>query len=179
MANMPINLYFGPLRVVLGDRQVHGLWNYSDETLAQAISAVFFLNRGPDGFVLVPSTGGNNASSSINQEVAPNPMVAGGDFAAWITYEAALLALTGEDGAFMMKSRVLWVRDFGERKRDLLSELRMLIYRIKDGDAVFTTSQSFVAFLGNMPASGNNNVLGPIAEFSSISFQTGIQELTV
>lgn len=162
---MPANLFYGPLRVLLGDRLVHGLWNYSDDVLHAAMSAVFFLNLAPPGFAL-------DGQFNINP-------VPSGDAAAWIAYQAALLTIGGEEGGYILRTKVVYIRDYGERKRDLLADLRMRLYQVRDGDAAFTTLQSFVAFLANMPAGGDNNPLGPILEFSSVNLRTGIQDLAI
>jgi hypothetical protein len=133
--------------------------------------AMFLLNRGPSGFAL------DNPSNP--QNVTPDLVAAGGDCVAWVAYETALILITGEDGKMQLRTKVVWVRDEGERKRDLLADLRIRMYDIRDGNAVFTTFQSFIAFLGNMPASGDNNILGPIAEFSTVDIYTGIQQLVI
>ena len=164
-------LIYAMIRCVLRDRKVNGMFNYSDDVLKDAVRAVFLFNQAPRGFLL---------DDPMNpQKVVPDLVAAGGDLFAWIVFDACLLLITGEDGKMQIRTKVVWVRDEGERKRDLLIDLRIKVYNIKHGDAQFTTYQSFIAFLGNMPASGDNNLLGPIAEFSTINLETGIQQLTI
>ncbi|GEM_PF-4820416 len=163
---MNITDFYDPIRSILGDREVHGMWNYSDTTLASAVKTLFKVGRAPQGYVL------DGVGGTITPDVQ-----AGNDYAL-ICYDAALLLIGGEDGAIAYRTRVISVHDQGHRKRDLLSELRQLIYEIRDGAAIFTSTQSFIAFLGNTPASGDN-VLGPAAEFTTMDLQTGIQHLAI
>lgn len=131
------------MRTVLGDRQVHGAWNYPDADLDGAIKAVFLLNRGPAGFRL------NVAEDQIDPEFTT------GDQFALVCYDACLLRIGGEDGAIRVQTRAVTLADEGHRKRDLLYELREQIYVIRDGGAVFSSFQELTAFLNSFGTEGN------------------------
>jgi hypothetical protein len=126
------------LRIILGDEEVHGIWNYSDEKLDSAVKSVFLLGRGPDGYAL------NSGQDGIE------PSLTAGDPYALVCYDASLLMVGGEDGAVRVHTREITLTDEGHRKRDLLIELRQLIYQIRDGAAVFMTSQNFDEFVHSL-----------------------------
>lgn len=134
---MTTDALYEVLRLILGDRQVHTLWNYDDATLRSGLRAVFLLGRGPDGYKL--------AVGSSTDTITPD--FTDGDPYALTCYEAALLLIGGEDGAIRLQTRDVTLADSGERKRDLLDELHQLIYEVRDGPAVFSTYQSLLAFL--------------------------------
>lgn len=163
---MNASLFYGPIRLILGDRKVQGLWNYDDDTLKSAITTTFFVNLAPPGYALDPAS----------MIITPDP---GGDAAALLTFQSALLCIGGEEGANSFRTKAISVHEFGDRKRDLLADLRQKIYEIRDGNAQFSTLQGFVAFLANMPAGGSDNILGPIAEFSQITLSSGIVKLNI
>jgi len=171
MNGTDIMLIIAMVRCVLADRRVNGMFHYTDDVIKDAVRAEFLFNQAPSGFAL--------DDIMTPTQVVPDLVASGGDLFAWIVFDTALLLITGEDGKMQIRTKVIWVRDEGERKRDLLIDLRIKVFNIKHGDAQFTTYQSFIAFLGNMPASGDNNLLGPIAEFSTINLETGIQQLTI
>lgn len=162
---MNFNAFYPVMRTILGDRQVHEQWNYPDGILCSALASVFALGRGPDGY------------SAVGATVVPDPP-SGDDFAL-IVYDAVLLMIGGEDGAMQYRTRALWVRDFGERKRDLLSEMHILTYQIRDGKAVFSTIQSFTAFTMNLPAGGGGVEGSIFEEFTNIDLETGVSDITV
>lgn len=128
----------GVMRTVLGDKKVHGNWNYPDEDLDDAVRAVFLLNRGPDGYQL------NDTEDQIEPEFAS------GDPFALVCYDACLLRIGGEDGAMRIQTRSVTLADEGHRKRDLLYELREQIHQIRNGSAVFSSTQDLEAFLGSL-----------------------------
>ncbi|HEX4630019.1 MAG TPA: hypothetical protein VH188_03570 [Chthoniobacterales bacterium] len=132
---MTFDKFYPVLRTILGDEQIHGLWNYANERLDSAIRSVFLLGRGPSGFAL------SNAQDQVN----PDPP--SGDPFALICYDACLLLIGGEDGAMRIHTREISITDDGHRKRDLLLLLRQQIYEVRDGAAVFSTVQNFEQFI--------------------------------
>lgn len=131
------------VRALLGDRQVHGLWNYDDASIDSTLRAVLLLGRGPDGYAL-----DNTVPSSAN---GITPDLRTGDDYALVAMEAALMMIVPDDGAFMVKTRSLTVRDMGDRRKGLIDELRQRIYMTRDGNAVFATYQSLVQFFAANP----------------------------
>lgn len=127
------------LRALLGDRQVHGNWNYSTDTFDATLRAVFLLGRTPAGYAL------NNANPAAANGVTPT--LPTGDAYALVAMEAALMIITSEDGAMTFQTRSLTVRDGGERRKGLIQELQQRIYDARDGDALFATYQSLIVFL--------------------------------
>lgn len=160
---MTFDKFYPVVRTILGDEEIHGIWNYNDDRLDSAIKSVFLLGRGPKGYLL------NDAQTDIN----PDPP--SGDPYALISYEASLLLVFGEDGEVRMRTRSVWLIDKGERKRDLLIELGQLIYEIRDGGAVFATYQNLEDFLNSM-RSGSPGF--PI-KFSEINVTTAPPEITI
>jgi hypothetical protein len=136
---MTFDKLYDPLRALLGDRQVHGNWNYTDPMLTSAIKSVFLLNRGPERFKL------NDTQDAITPDFDPDH---DGDKYALTVYQAALLLIGGEDGAYRIHTRAVSVVDSGDRKKDLMRELHRLIYETRDAVTVFTTYQDFRAWLG-------------------------------
>ena len=131
--------FYSPLRVILGDLDPYGVFQYQDATLDGAVRTVFLLGRNPDGYLL--SGDDRNTASEIDPEI---PV---GDPFARITYEAALLLVGGSEGAYSYRTRALSRSSSGEAKRDLLVELRLKIYEIVAGNEQFASVQSFVTWL--------------------------------
>lgn len=134
---MTFDKLYDVVRLILGDRQVHGNWLYPNGTIDSSIKATFLLGRGPSGFAL----------NDPQDQITPDFEAGGGDPYALTCYESALLLVGGEDGAMRIQTRALSIQDSGDRKRDLLSELKQRIYEIRDGGSVFASSQDFCAFL--------------------------------
>lgn len=134
---------FPIIRALLGDRQVHGNWFYDQQTLVDAIRAVFMLGREPVSplpYSLYPA--------DTSQSCAIYPPLVAGDALALVCYEAVLIIVGGEDGAGMVRTRAIWSQDKGDRKRALMDEMRQKIYEVRDGDSVFITYQNLMQFLG-------------------------------
>lgn len=158
---MQISDFYETMRLILGDRQVHGIWNYVDDTLAASVRAVFMLGRNPLGYLLAGDV------------IAPDPP--SGDPWALICYDACLLVVGGEDGKLMYRTKAISVHDGGERKRDLLTELRMKTYEIRNGGAVFSTVQNFVEFVHNGAAQDG----GIFPEFTDINVLSGVRDIQI
>jgi len=129
---------YDTLRCILGDEEVHGVWNYSDDKLDSAVKSIFLLGRGPAGYAL----------DEDQVEIVPD-LKSGDDFAL-TCYDACKLMVGGEDGEMRLHTREITLHDAGHRKRDLLAELAQLIYDIRDGSAVFTTRQNFDEFVHSL-----------------------------
>lgn len=132
---MTFDKLYPVLRVILGDREVHGLWNYPAATLDSALKATFLLGRAPKGYAL------NELQTAIEPDLTT------GDHFAMVCYDTALLLIGGEDGAMRIQTRAITVVDSGDRKRSLMRELTQKVYEIRDGSAVFATWQSLAQFL--------------------------------
>lgn len=128
----PITEFNEALRLILGDRDAFNVFQYSNETLASAVTTVFRCGRGPAGYAL---SGGNIT-----------PDVPDGNVFAIVVYESALMLIGGEDDIESYRTRALAVKRSGARRRDLLTELRLKIYEIRDGKDGFVSSQSFIAW---------------------------------
>lgn len=135
---MTFDQLYDTVRTILGDENVHGIWNYSDDKLDSAIKSVFLLGRGPDGYKL----------DEDQVEIVPD--LTAGDPYALTCYDACMLLIGGEDGAIRMHTREVTLVDEGHRKRDLLIELRQQIYQVRDGKAVWTTRQNFDEFVHSL-----------------------------
>jgi hypothetical protein len=143
---MTFDKLYDTLRVILGDRQVHGNWNYTNTQLDSAIKSVFLLGRGPTPFSL------NVAQDEITPDFDPQR---NGDQFALTCYEAVLLTVGGEDGAYRLQTRAVNIADGGDRKRDLIRELGLLVYEIRNGGAVFTSHQQLSAWLSSFTHNEN------------------------
>lgn len=135
---MTFDFFYDTLRLILGDEQVHGIWNYSDEKLDTAVKSVFMLGRAPTSYALDQDTD------------IITPDVKQGDDYALVCYEAVLLTVGGEDGAMRIQTRELSISDEGHRKRDLLAELKELVHQIRNGAAIFSTWQDFDSFVHSL-----------------------------
>lgn len=128
-ASTPFTVLYDPLRAILGDREVNGVWHYAQETLASGLRAVLLTGAGPAGYTLK----GSDPYAAV--EVEPELQL--GDDAALLLYDAVMLLVRGEDGALSWNTRSLSVRDGGDRKKDLLWELERKVFDIRNGDTVF------------------------------------------
>lgn len=132
----PYSRFYLPLRTVLGDRDPHGLYAYSEADLDSSLDVLYLTGEMPEAYT---------ADSAFI-----TPGVARGDDFALILYRAALLLVQGEDGAGSWKTRALSVSDQGQRKRDLLTHFRLKLSDAENGGGiVFETQQNFFAWLGN------------------------------
>lgn len=131
------SLFYQPLRILLGDNDSEQVYQFQDSAIASALRTVFLFGRGPDGFEL----DGDQATAAAIKPDLPS----GNEFAI-VAYEAALLLIGGDTGANSYRTRALSVTESGDRKRDLLAELRTKIYAIQAGDG-FSTYQSFVSWV--------------------------------
>jgi hypothetical protein len=133
----PFYLFYEPLRILLGDNDCEQVYQFQDSALSGAVRTVFLFGRGPDGFAL----DGDQATAE-----AITPELPSGNEFAIVAYEAGLLLIGGDTGANSYRTRALSVTESGDRKRDLLAELRTKIYGIQSGDG-FSTYQSFVTWV--------------------------------
>lgn len=134
---MNITDFYPTVRALAGDRQIHGVWNYGDADLLSAVRSVFLLGRGPDGYALAtPALSATTFTPDI-------PSTEPASFAQ-ICYEAVIVLLTGEDGSMTIQTRAMTVRDGGERKRDLLMEMRQRLAEIGGGGFSFTVVEEFI-----------------------------------
>jgi hypothetical protein len=136
---MNITALYPFIRSLVGDRQVMGAWHYRNDDIASAVRTAFVTGRAPIQYHLV-------GDLQTAMEIAPD--LATGDDMAIVLYEAALILIGGEDGRKSIKTRELTLTDGGDRKRDLLHELKLQVYRIRSGDTVFSTSQTLTQFFG-------------------------------
>ena len=120
--------FYEPLRLILGDRDPAGVYEYTDVMLDGAVRSVFRLGRAPTRYSL---TGANIS-----------PTLPDGNDYAQITYESALLLVGGEE-TINYRTRAISVTRAGDRKRDLLLELRHRLHQIEEGDG-FSTYQNFL-----------------------------------
>ena len=162
--------FYEVMRAILGDRQVAGLgWHYADADLRSALRTVIALGRGPTGYTL---DAGISASTGITPDVAL------GDAYALITYDACLIAIGGEDGALSYQTRSMTVRDGGDRKRDLLWEMKALVHEMRNGAAYFTSSQTFAQFIGTMRhAFDQGGGFGLNPDYVSTTLHAGVRDL--
>lgn len=138
----PFTAFYEPLRLLLGDRQSNGAWNYEDATLASALRTVFATGRQPAAYRLVDDAGVAVTPANLGDATQVSPAVAlGGDFAR-IAHVTAKALILGEDGQISVNTRSVSVRDGGERKRDLLIHLELAI-RDDQIDDLFDTVQRF------------------------------------
>ena len=132
--------FYIPLRVMLGDLDPNEVYQYQNAALDGAIRSVFLFGRGPAGFAM---DGDRNTSTDITPDIPT-----GNEFAI-ISLEAALLLVGGDVGATSYRTRALSVSESGDRKRDLLSKLRVEIYAITAGVG-FASYQSFVTWITSL-----------------------------
>ncbi len=124
------------MRVVLGDNDPQGSYEFSDDNLADGLRAAYQLSAFPPPYALDSLTAGTVLS--------PEPDVK--SFAI-ILLEACQVLMVGDIGAFSFQTRAISEADHGERKRDILQYARTRIHQLSNGDAVFATRQSFLSFL--------------------------------
>lgn len=132
--------FYIPIRLMLGDLDPNALYQYQDTALDAAIRSVFLFGRGPNGFLI---DGDRNSSTEIKPDIPT-----GNEFAI-ISLEAALLLVGGDVGANSYRTRALSVSESGDRKRDLLTKLRVEIYAITSG-AGFASAQSFLVWITSL-----------------------------
>jgi hypothetical protein len=132
---MDISTLYPGMRVVLGDNDPQGNYEFTDEMLGQGIQAAYQLGAFPDRYSLESFTGST---------ISPDPVVR--DFAI-ILCEACQAIMVGDQGAFSFSTRAISEQDSGQRKRDILQYVRTRVYELRDSDAVFQTRAAFLAFL--------------------------------
>ena len=133
----PFSLFYGPLRVMLGDNDPYQVYQFQDSALDQALRTVFLFGRQPKGFEL-------QGDREVATEITPD-LPSGNEFAL-VTLEAGMLLMGGDAGANSYRTRPLSVTTSGDRKRDLLAKMRTEIYAIVAGDG-FNTYESFCVWL--------------------------------
>jgi hypothetical protein len=132
---MDISTLYPGMRVLLGDNDPQGNYEFTDEQLGQGIQAAYQLG----GFL-----GKYSLESFTGSTISPDPGVR--DFAI-ILCESCLAIMVGDQGAFSFSTRAISEQDSGQRKRDILQYTRTRIYELRDSDAVFQTREAFLAFL--------------------------------
>lgn len=134
-----------PLRLLLGDMDPLENYQFTDDHLERGVRAVFQCGLQPteDNSATTAEYALNDAGTAIS------PTVPSGDDFALIAYRAAKLLVMGQDGAISYRTRALSVNDRGDRKKDLMRELELLIHRIEGGLCVFASQRSFVLWLNN------------------------------
>lgn len=125
------------LRIILGDNDPHGVYAYDTTTLDRGVKFVFRLGRGPEGYAWTES----------GETKGVTPALPDGNAFAMVAYEAALLLIGGEQGANSYRTRAISVTESGDRKRDLMHELRFKIHDIRNGDADFVTYQNLLTWM--------------------------------
>ena len=135
---MDISALYIPMRVLLGDNDPQGNYEFTDEMLSQGVQTAYLLNSFPRGLAL----GGTLAA--LNTTISPDPSVH--NFAI-ITCESCLALMVGDQGSYSFSTRAISEQDSGQRKRDILQYVRTKIYDLVDSDAVFQTRAAFLAFL--------------------------------
>ena len=157
--------FYEVMRAILGDRQVLGVgWHYASTDLRSALRSVVALGRGPAGYAL-------DAALAASTGITPD--VAQGDPYALFCYDACLLLVGGEDGALSYQTRSMTVRDAGDRKRDLLWELREMVHEIRNGGVYFSTTQIFATFIRDLRATfdlpGDTHRLDPTMDTGNVT----------
>jgi hypothetical protein len=165
----PFTSFFPYMRCILGDRLSGGSYAYQDADLQSAIVTAVMFGQAP------PCINLDNPTAPQSATAVTTP--ANGDQLAWLVYAAVLYLIRGEDGAISYRTRSLSVNDKGDRKRDLMNRFEYEIYKIKDGNAVFTTYQSFIAFVGAFQKAGQE--LPPFGEFTGIDVRSTPGTITV
>jgi hypothetical protein len=158
------------MRVILGDREVHGAWKYSESALVSALRGAIMMGRGPTGYALV-----GNPFTAVSIE----PDIKLGDDAALLVYDACLMMIAGEDGAFSFTTRTLSVNDKGERKSDLLWDLRSRINAIRGGGGFWTTVQSLQQYLVALPHGRSEGLLEQAIGQTSIAVASPLGEIVI
>jgi hypothetical protein len=138
---MDISTLYPGMRVLLGDNDPQGNYEFTDQQLGQGLQAAYQLGGFPPKYSL---TDGSAAVSFTGTTISPDPGVR--DFAI-ILCEACLAIMVGDQGAFSFSTRAISEQDSGQRKRDILQYTRTRIYELRDSDAVFETRAAFLAFL--------------------------------
>jgi hypothetical protein len=137
--------FYEPLRALLRDNDVQQQEN-SDDQLAAALRSAWRLGLWPAGFIV--------AGTAVDPEVP-----VGMKFAE-VVMETAIFMTVGETGAYSFSTRALSETDHGDRKRDILQYCRTRLHELRDGDAVFSSRQSLVAFF---------NTVADVADLATIS----------
>jgi hypothetical protein len=132
---MDISILYPGMRVLLGDNDPQGNYEFTDDQLGQGIQAAYQLGGFPGKYSLESFSG---------TTISPDPGVR--DFAI-ILCESCLAIMVGDQGAFSFSTRAISEQDSGQRKRDILQYTRTRIYELRDSDAVFQTREAFLAFL--------------------------------
>lgn len=134
---MNIETFYTAMRVVLGDNDPQGSFEFTDDMLGDAIRTAYVLGGFPKGYALDAIVGGTQIS----------PEVTNVKHFALILLEACIAMMVGDQGAFSFQTRAISQTDHGERKRDILQFARLKIHTLSEGDAVFSTRASLVSFL--------------------------------
>lgn len=139
----PFSSFYEPLRSLLGDRQVQGAWNYTDEALASGLRTCFATGKAPAGLSLADDSGGaiTTAAALGDATQVAQDVKLGSDMAllCWWTIKGLVV---GEDGKMSVQTRSVTVRDGGDRKAELLMQIELWI-REAQIDQTFDTTQRF------------------------------------
>lgn len=126
------------MRLTLGDRAVSGEYDYAEGDLLSAVRWVFAEGLNPSAYQL---------DGTVFMATAITPDLATGDDLALVVYEACEHLVAGESGTMSYRTRELSVTEAGDRKRDILDKVRRAVHRIRNGASLFSTWQSFTAFI--------------------------------
>lgn len=132
--------FYEPMRVLLGDNDPQQNEN-SDAQLSAALRTSFVLQAWPKGY-------------TVSGEAVTPDLPLGLDFAT-VLMETVIAMTVGGDGAYSFVTRALSETDHGEKKRDILQYARQKLYELRDGDAAFSSRQTFVAFLNTIGGLGD------------------------
>jgi hypothetical protein len=145
------------MRPVLGDDPaVIGHQEFTDAQLAASVFAVVRLGQVP-GFTI------------SNDRVTITPTIEEAKDWALIVAKAAMQRVSGSmDGAMSWRTRPISVTDRGERKRDLLMELRDMLYDSQGGLPFYGGRSNFVSWLASVRTN-------PLMENATVDAEEGIQ----
>ena len=126
------------VRVLIGDDDFEGLYEYEDSQVDAAIRMVFQFGRQPEGYVL-------GSDDTIT------PAVTFGDHFAGIALRAARTRLGGAEGGLTYRTRAISVgrADRGDDKWGLMRELEQRLYEI-EGVVAFATQRDFITWVNDM-----------------------------
>ncbi len=121
------------MRPLLGDNDADAGYDSSDAMLDDSIRAAFIVND-IEGVEL----------TGDREDIMPAPTVRQVGI---IALEACWLMMAGDQGQYSYRTRALAEADSGQRKRDIMLYARERLRVLKDGDAIFASTQSLAAFL--------------------------------
>ena len=127
------DVFHDPIRRLLGDEKIEGMWNYGCEMLDSAVRSVWAINEQPVGYSLLTDAGDVVTASNLHKANQVTPDVPLGVVFARICLRAALTMINGEDGAGKIVTRSATEQDWGDRKRSLEMTLTASLRSLDSG----------------------------------------------